>query len=150
MKKLLAWLFGTKKGLATVAIAFVIASNSNNNTSQNTQTDALQLNTKQDTEQTINSRYQNNLDENANTETINQQQKLYQESSTYKNQQQTAPQPTNEIKYYTNSKGNTIQSPTYYNSAPSGATAKCNDGTYSFSQSRRGTCSHHGGVAQWL
>jgi hypothetical protein len=24
------------------------------------------------------------------------------------------------------------------------------DGTYSFSQSRRGTCSHHGGVAKWL
>ncbi|WP_083528068.1 DUF3761 domain-containing protein [Curtobacterium ammoniigenes] len=34
--------------------------------------------------------------------------------------------------------------------APSGATAKCNDGTYSFSQSRRGTCSSHGGVAAWL
>src|SRR5215470_14634565 len=33
---------------------------------------------------------------------------------------------------------------------PVGATAKCRDGTYSFSQSRRGTCSHHGGVAQWL
>jgi Protein of unknown function (DUF3761) len=34
--------------------------------------------------------------------------------------------------------------------APAGATAKCNDGTYSFSQHRRGTCSHHGGVAVWL
>jgi len=33
---------------------------------------------------------------------------------------------------------------------PAGATAKCRDGTYSFSQSRRGTCSHHGGVAKWL
>ena len=33
---------------------------------------------------------------------------------------------------------------------PVGATAKCRDGTYSFSQFRRGTCSHHGGVAQWL
>src|SRR5262249_26351548 len=31
---------------------------------------------------------------------------------------------------------------------PMGATAKCRDGTYSFSQSRRGTCSHHGGVAK--
>ncbi|HYT45260.1 MAG TPA: DUF3761 domain-containing protein, partial [Methylomirabilota bacterium] len=28
--------------------------------------------------------------------------------------------------------------------------AKCSDGTYSFSQHRSGTCSHHGGVAQWL
>jgi hypothetical protein len=33
---------------------------------------------------------------------------------------------------------------------PAGATAICNDGTYSFSQSRRGTCSHHGGVNRWL
>ncbi|MEU7087692.1 DUF3761 domain-containing protein [Streptomyces achromogenes] len=34
--------------------------------------------------------------------------------------------------------------------APSGATAQCNDGTYSYSAHRRGTCSHHGGVAVWL
>ena len=34
--------------------------------------------------------------------------------------------------------------------APPGATARCTDGTYSFSQHRSGTCSHHGGVAQWL
>src|SRR4051812_4545584 len=33
---------------------------------------------------------------------------------------------------------------------PPGATARCNDGTYSFSQTRSGTCSHHSGVAQWL
>ena len=38
----------------------------------------------------------------------------------------------------------------YYSSAPPGATALCRDGTYSFSKSRRGTCSHHGGVAKWL
>jgi hypothetical protein len=35
-------------------------------------------------------------------------------------------------------------------SAPPGATARCNDGTYSFSQTHSGTCSHHGGVAVWL
>lgn len=35
-------------------------------------------------------------------------------------------------------------------SAPSGATALCRDGTYSYSQHRQGTCSHHGGVAEWL
>ena len=34
--------------------------------------------------------------------------------------------------------------------APVGATARCRDGTYSFSQHRRGTCSWHGGVAEWL
>ncbi len=30
------------------------------------------------------------------------------------------------------------------------ATAKCNDGTYSYSKSCRGTCSWHGGVSIWL
>lgn len=53
------------------------------------------------------------------------------------------------LRYYTNSYGNRVQSPTYYNSRPAGATALCRDGTYSFSASRRGTCSHHGGVARW-
>lgn len=53
-------------------------------------------------------------------------------------------------RYYTNTEGYRVQSPTYYNSAPAGATALCRDGTYSFSRNRRGTCSHHGGVARWL
>lgn len=34
--------------------------------------------------------------------------------------------------------------------APAGATARCNDGSYSWSQHHSGTCSHHGGVATWL
>ena len=53
---------------------------------------------------------------------------------------------------YTNSKGNRVRSPTRTpdNQPPPGATAQCRDGTFSFSQSRRGTCSHHGGVAKWL
>jgi hypothetical protein len=33
---------------------------------------------------------------------------------------------------------------------PPGATALCRDGTYSFSRHHSGTCSHHGGVRQWL
>jgi len=33
---------------------------------------------------------------------------------------------------------------------PVEATAICRDRSYSFSHSRRGTCSHHGGVAMWL
>src|SRR5882724_5153112 len=37
-----------------------------------------------------------------------------------------------------------------HQTAPAGATARCRDGTYSYSQNHRGTCSHHGGVAQWL
>lgn len=53
---------------------------------------------------------------------------------------------------YTNVDGNTVQSPTYSSdgSVPEGATAQCEDGTYSFSQHRSGTCSHHGGVSRWL
>jgi hypothetical protein len=51
---------------------------------------------------------------------------------------------------YTNSAGNVVCSPYNAPSAPAGATAQCNDGTYSFSQSRSGTCSGHGGVARWL
>lgn len=35
-------------------------------------------------------------------------------------------------------------------SSPAGATARCKDGTYSYSQTHSGTCSHHGGVAVWL
>lgn len=58
--------------------------------------------------------------------------------------------PHTRVSYYTNSYGNRVQSPTRYDSRPAGATALCRDGTYSFSQSRRGTCSHHGGVARWF
>lgn len=33
---------------------------------------------------------------------------------------------------------------------PAGASARCRDGSFSFSAHRSGTCSHHGGVVQWL
>jgi Protein of unknown function (DUF3761) len=52
---------------------------------------------------------------------------------------------------YVNADGNTVCSP--YDSPsgpPAGATAQCNDGTYSFSQNHSGTCSGHGGVQRWL
>jgi hypothetical protein len=53
--------------------------------------------------------------------------------------------------YYTNVDGQSIHSPAYSNSgAPTGASAECRDGTYSFSTHHSGTCSHHGGVASWL
>jgi hypothetical protein len=53
---------------------------------------------------------------------------------------------------YTNSQGEWVPSPTrtVTGHPPTGASAKCRDETFSFSRSRRGTCSHHGGVAQWL
>jgi hypothetical protein len=34
--------------------------------------------------------------------------------------------------------------------SPTGATAKCKDGTYSHSAHHQGACSHHGGVAEWM
>jgi hypothetical protein len=53
--------------------------------------------------------------------------------------------------HYTNVDGQTVHSPAYSSGGvPAGATAQCADGTYSFSQHRQGTCSHHGGVAKWL
>ena len=52
--------------------------------------------------------------------------------------------------YYINSEGESVRRPTFSKTAPAGASARCRDGSYSFSRNRRGTCSHHGGVAEWL
>jgi hypothetical protein len=52
--------------------------------------------------------------------------------------------------YYKNVDGRCVKSPTHSSSVPAGATAKCRDGSYSFSQHASGTCSHHGGVAVWI
>jgi Protein of unknown function (DUF3761) len=51
---------------------------------------------------------------------------------------------------YSNSNGSCVPRPIAASTAPAGATARCNDGTYSFSQTHSGTCSHHKGVAEWL
>jgi uncharacterized protein YgiM (DUF1202 family) len=51
---------------------------------------------------------------------------------------------------YINVDGVRVRSPGFSDRPPSGASARCRDGTYSFSLNRRGTCSHHGGVGQWL
>ena len=52
--------------------------------------------------------------------------------------------------YYKNVSGKCIPRPKPAPKPPKGATARCKDGTYSFSQHRRGTCSGHKGVAAWL
>ena len=53
--------------------------------------------------------------------------------------------------YYGNVDGECIPGPsTDPGLTPEGPTAVCRDGTYSYSQHRSGTCSHHGGVARWL
>ena len=53
--------------------------------------------------------------------------------------------------HYTNVSGHWVHSPskTRDGRAPSGWTARCTDGSYSFSEHHRGTCSHHGGVGTW-
>jgi len=64
-----------------------------------------------------------------------------------------APQAaTSQGRGYINSQGEWVPSPTRTadSQPPPGATAHCRDGTFSFSRSRQGTCSHHGGVAAWL
>jgi hypothetical protein len=40
------------------------------------------------------------------------------------------------------------RSQTFSGQRPPDASAHCADGTYSFSEHRSGTCSHHGGVAR--
>jgi len=59
---------------------------------------------------------------------------------------------TSQGRGYINSKGEWVPSPTRTadGKPPEGATAHCRDGTFSFSRTRQGTCSHHGGVAEWL
>ena len=64
-----------------------------------------------------------------------------------------APQAaTSQGRGYIDSQGEWVPSPTRTadGKPPAGATAHCRDGTFSFSHTRQGTCSHHGGVAEWL
>jgi hypothetical protein len=49
--------------------------------------------------------------------------------------------------YYMNVSGHCIHSPS---KSPVGATARCRDGTYSYSEHASGTCSYHGGVRIWI
>ncbi|MFE7796059.1 DUF3761 domain-containing protein [Nocardia sp. NPDC057440] len=51
---------------------------------------------------------------------------------------------------YLNSYDQCVHRPESAAAPPPGATARCKDGTYSFSKNRSGTCSGHSGVATWL
>ncbi|WP_080366464.1 DUF3761 domain-containing protein [Burkholderia pseudomallei] len=53
--------------------------------------------------------------------------------------------------HYVNHDGHVVHSPAHSRTGamPVGATARCGDGTYSFSQHHSGTCSRHRGVAEW-
>ena len=62
-----------------------------------------------------------------------------------------AKQPEDKQHTYTNHDGQSVKSPQRSRSGiPAGASARCRDGSYSFSQHHSGTCSHHGGVAEWI
>lgn len=65
------------------------------------------------------------------------------------NQPRTVPPPVGSGRSYINVDGVRVPSPVFSDTRPEGTTARCRDGSYSFSQHRRGTCSHHGGVAVW-
>ncbi len=54
------------------------------------------------------------------------------------------------VGYYKNVSGHCVHRPIKTKHVPAGATAKCRDGSYSFSEHASGTCSHHGGVAVWI
>ena len=69
-------------------------------------------------------------------------------NGTYVAPKQVAPSTQCQNGTYVNVDGNTVCRPSSNNSG--GATAICRDGTYSYSQHRSGTCSHHGGVRTWL
>jgi hypothetical protein len=51
--------------------------------------------------------------------------------------------------YYRSKGGSMVHRPTKEAGDFGRVTAICGDGTRSFSHSHRGTCSHHGGVAEW-
>ena len=56
-----------------------------------------------------------------------------------------------EHSHYNNKYGEDVHSPALSTdgSIPTGATAQCRDGEYSFSHTSSGTCSRHGGVGKW-
>ena len=84
---------------------------------------------------------QNQTSQSTNDETI----KTFNNSSTGLNINN---QISNESpNTYTNSQGITVESP---DNNPIGATARCNDGTYSHSLNYQGTCSSHGGVVRTI
>jgi hypothetical protein len=51
-------------------------------------------------------------------------------------------------RYYENSSGHIVHSPSC-GSEHQRQTAVCRDGSVSYSEHHSGTCSHHGGVAEW-
>ena len=61
----------------------------------------------------------------------------------------TAPAEARRSHYYRSVDGSMVHGPTRGNQNYGPVTARCGDGTRSFSHHHQGTCSHHGGVAAW-
>ncbi|ORA98181.1 hypothetical protein BST33_16960 [Mycolicibacter minnesotensis] len=61
-----------------------------------------------------------------------------------------APPTTTHPRCYRNVKGVCVPLPSDAPYPPRGANALCTDGSYSFSDHRRGSCARHGGVHAWL
>jgi hypothetical protein len=51
--------------------------------------------------------------------------------------------------HYVNSSGHLVHSPSCGRAGEGHPHAVCRDGSVSYSEHHRGTCSHHGGVASW-
>lgn len=51
--------------------------------------------------------------------------------------------------YYTNVSGHRVHSPSCGRRGEGTPHAICRDGSVSYSEHHRGTCSHHGGVERW-
>jgi hypothetical protein len=77
-------------------------------------------------------------------------QKSSKASSKSKAKTEKADKKESKGKTYTNKDGQKVKSPTKSTTPPKNASAKCKDGTYSFSKHSRGTCSGHGGVDGWI
>ena len=73
-----------------------------------------------------------------------------EQGSSYSSQGYSSHQFGGDGKGYVNQDGQHVHVPEQSASQPDEATAQCRDGSWSFSRHRRGTCSHHGGVARWL
>lgn len=99
----------------------------------------------------VNSRSTDSANSNARGNTVSVPNDTNTDSSySNSNSVNSIPTPVAPNGTYRNVDNNVVPSPYRAPSAPAGASAICGDGTYSFSQHRQGTCSHHGGVEEWL
>jgi hypothetical protein len=103
--------------------------------------------TPQNTQSLVGSQQTTQVEEKATSPTVTEKVEAVDKKVPEQNEKVITTPASCSYGYYRNVDGNCVHVPS---EDPEGATAKCRDGTYSYSQNRRGTCSHHGGVATWL